>query len=54
LTGISLGDGTSKALTYAASGQLTRLDHDQGAVTVRKDFTYNGDGALTGVAVSEV
>ncbi len=50
LTGVLYADGSTKALTWA-SGRLSRLDFARpSARTVRKEFSYNGDGTLAAVA----
>lgn len=52
LTGVAYADGSTKTLTWAA-GRLSRLDFLRPArPSVRKDFSYNGDGTLAAVAQS--
>lgn len=54
LSGVTYGDGSTKALTWAA-GRLQQLDFARpGRPTVRKTFSYNPDGTLAAVAQSEV
>jgi hypothetical protein len=48
LTRIDYDSGAYKLFTYD-SGVLTRLDYIVGAVTTRKEFTYNLDGTLASI-----
>lgn len=50
LTGVVYADGSTKTLTWA-SGRLNRLDFMRPSrPSVRKDFSYNGDGTLAAVS----
>jgi len=48
LTTITYADGSVKTLTYSG-GKVTRVDHDLGAYTIRKDLVYNGSDNLISI-----
>jgi hypothetical protein len=52
VTRIDYASGNYKLFTYAAS-ILTRLDYIIGALTIRKQFFYNGDGTLAYIVQTE-
>jgi hypothetical protein len=43
---ITYTNGTVKSFTYNANGDITQIDHNVGAYTIRKVFTYDVNNDL--------
>ena len=50
---IDYDSGNYKLFTYSG-GKVSRIDYIRGALTVRKDFTYNIDGTLDYITYTEL
>ena len=54
LTGILYDDGSTKALTYLASGQLDTLTFTSNGLTVLKQFNYDNQDRLISINQNQV